>query len=111
VVGSAGAERAGALAVRIGGAVDGAPAARKPGPVPSPEQAAAYPYTPQERDLVDPRRSTVVLGDAAKVRKDLAKLRARTGADELMITATVPDHTARYRSYQLIARACGLTES
>jgi luciferase family oxidoreductase group 1 len=83
----------------------------KPGPVPSPEEAAAYPYTPRERELVDPRRSTMVLGDAAKVRKDLAKLRARTGADELMITATVPDRAARYRSYELIAAACGLTES
>jgi luciferase family oxidoreductase group 1 len=82
----------------------------KPGPLPSAEEAAAYLYTPQERELVDPRRSTMVLGDAAKVRKDLFQLRARTGADELMITAMVHDRAARYRSFELIARACGMTE-
>ena len=52
----------------------------KPGPLPSPQEAAAYPYTPQEREFVDPRRSTMVLGEAAKVRAELAELRARTGA-------------------------------
>jgi alkanesulfonate monooxygenase SsuD/methylene tetrahydromethanopterin reductase-like flavin-dependent oxidoreductase (luciferase family) len=82
----------------------------KPGPVPSPQEAAAYPYTPAEREFVDPRRSTMVLGDAAKVRKDLSKLRARTGADELMITGMVYDRAARYRSYELIARAHGMIE-
>jgi luciferase family oxidoreductase group 1 len=83
----------------------------KPGPVPSPQEAAAYPYTPEEREFVDPRRSTMVLGDAAKVRTDLSELRARTGADELMITGMVYDRAARYHSYELIARAHGMTES
>ncbi len=53
----------------------------------------------------------MVLGDPAKVRKELARLRARTGADELMITATVPDCAARLRSYELIAQACGVTRN
>lgn len=83
----------------------------KPGPVPSPDEAAEFPYTPQERELVDPRRSTMVLGDPAKVRKELARLQTRTGADELMITATVPDCAARLRSYELIAHAFGLTKT
>jgi luciferase family oxidoreductase group 1 len=82
----------------------------KPGPIPSPEQAAAYPYTPEERAFVDPRRSTMILGDAAKVRGELAELRARTGADELMITGMVYDPAARYRSFELIARAHGMLE-
>jgi len=83
----------------------------KPGPLPSPQEAAAYPYTPQEREFVDPRRSTMVLGEAAKVRAELAELRARTGADELMITGMVYDRTARLRSYELIAQAHGMIES
>jgi luciferase family oxidoreductase group 1 len=82
----------------------------KPGPVPSPQQAAAYPYTPAERDFVDPRRSTMVLGDAAEVRARLSALRASTGADELMITGMVYDRAARYRSYELIAGAHGMIE-
>jgi luciferase family oxidoreductase group 1 len=80
-------------------------------PVPSPEEAAAHPYTAQEREFVDPERSTMVLGDAAKVRKDLSELRARTGADELMLTGMVYDRAARYRSYELIAQAHGMTGS
>ena len=82
-----------------------------PGPVPSPEEAAKYQYTPEEREFVDPHRSTMVLGDADKVRKDLSELQARTGADELMLTGMVYDRAARYRSYELIAQAYGMTES
>jgi luciferase family oxidoreductase group 1 len=83
----------------------------RPGPVPSPEEAAEYPYTQEESEFVDPHRSTMVLGDADKVRKDLSELRTRTGADELMITGMVYDREARYRSYELIAQAHGMTES
>jgi luciferase family oxidoreductase group 1 len=83
----------------------------KAGPVPSPQEAAAYPYTPEESELVDPRRSTMVLGDAATVRRKLSELRARTGADELMITGMVYDRAARYRSYELIAREHGMLEA
>jgi luciferase family oxidoreductase group 1 len=82
-----------------------------PGPVPSPQEAAEYPYTAEEREYVDPRRSTMVLGDAAKVRTDLSELRARVGADELMITGMVYDRAARYRSYELIAQAHGMIEN
>jgi luciferase family oxidoreductase group 1 len=82
-----------------------------PGPVPSPQEAAEYPYTPAEREFVDPQRSTMVLGDAAKVRTALSNLRANTGADELMITGMIYGREARYRSYELIARAFGMIES
>jgi luciferase family oxidoreductase group 1 len=83
----------------------------RPGPLPSPQEAAAYPYTAAEREFVDPRRSTMVLGDAATVRAELSALRARTGADELMITGMVYDRAARYRSFELIAQAHGMIES
>jgi hypothetical protein len=53
----------------------------------------------------------MVLGDAAKVRTDLSELRARVGADELMITGMVYDRAARYRSYELIAQAHGMIEN
>lgn len=82
----------------------------RPGPVPSPQEAAEYPYTDAEREFVDPRRSTMVLGDAVKVHRELTQLRASTGADELMITGMVHDRAARYRSYELIARAHGMIE-
>jgi hypothetical protein len=43
------------------------------------------------------------------VRRGLAELRARTGADELMIAGQVHGHEDRRRSYELIARAHGMT--
>jgi luciferase family oxidoreductase group 1 len=79
-----------------------------PGPVPTPQEAAAYQYSPLEREFADARLATMVLGDGDQVRTGLAELRGRTGADELMITAMVADRTARLRSFELIAEAHGL---
>jgi luciferase family oxidoreductase group 1 len=80
------------------------------GPLPSPQDATEYPYTPEERAFVDPRRSTMVLGTGPEVHAALCHLRRRTGADELMITGMVHDRAARYRSYELIAQAHGLLD-
>ena len=79
-----------------------------PGRIPTPEEAAAYPYSPFERDFVDSWTANVVLGDGEQVRAGLAALQARTGADELMITGMVHGREARLRSFELIARAHGL---
>jgi len=80
----------------------------RPGLVPTPEEAEAHPYTELERDFIDSWLSNVVIGDPAKVREGLEELRARTGADELMVTTNIHGHEARQRSYQLIAEAWGL---
>ncbi|MEZ0073067.1 LLM class flavin-dependent oxidoreductase [Planotetraspora sp. GP83] len=80
----------------------------RPGPVPTPEEAQAYPYTPAEAEFVRDRLSTVVYGDADGVRAGLEALRERTGADELMITTMVHGGAARLRSYELIAKAYGM---
>ncbi|GAA4195147.1 LLM class flavin-dependent oxidoreductase [Microbispora amethystogenes] len=80
----------------------------RPGRMPTPEEALAYPYTPIERDFVRDRLSTVVHGDAETVRAGLEELRKRTGADELMITTMVHGAPARLRSHELVARAYGM---
>jgi luciferase family oxidoreductase group 1 len=80
-----------------------------PGPVPTPEEAAAYQYSLVEREFAETRLATMVLGDGEQVRAGLAELRGRTGADELMITTMVADPQARLRSFELIAVAHGLT--
>jgi alkanesulfonate monooxygenase SsuD/methylene tetrahydromethanopterin reductase-like flavin-dependent oxidoreductase (luciferase family) len=82
-----------------------------PGRIPTPEQAAAYPYNQVEQDFVDAWLANFVLGDPEQVRSGLAQLRARTGADELMITGQVHGHEDRRRSYELIARVHGLIGS
>lgn len=80
----------------------------RPGRVPTPEEAQAYPYSPIEEEFVRERLSTVVHGDPEGVRTGLEELRKRTGADELMITTQIHGGTARLRSYELIARAYGM---
>jgi luciferase family oxidoreductase group 1 len=80
----------------------------RPGLVPTPEQAEAYPYSELEREFVDAWLSNVVVGDPEQVRAGLQELRKRTGADELMVTSNIHGHAARRRSYELVAKAWGL---
>ncbi|HVF32379.1 MAG TPA: LLM class flavin-dependent oxidoreductase [Acidimicrobiales bacterium] len=73
----------------------------------SPEDAAAYSYTPMEREVL---RSTVaetssVVGGPDEVRARLLELTARTGADELMILTSTFGHKDRLRSYELLREA------
>ena len=80
----------------------------RPGLYPTPEEAAAHPFTPLEREVLAGWTSTQVVGSPATVREGLERLREHTRADELMITTMVHDHGERQRSYELVADACGL---
>jgi luciferase family oxidoreductase group 1 len=77
----------------------------RPSTLPSPEEAAAYEYTPEERAFVDSWTATHVVGSPETVRHALITLQQRTGADELMLTTNVHSHADRVRSYRLIAQA------
>jgi luciferase family oxidoreductase group 1 len=74
-----------------------------PGPLPSPEEAMAYPYTPAERRLADTYRSMQVVGDPHAVRARLEDLAEHTTADEVMVTTNLYEHAERLRSYELLA--------
>jgi luciferase family oxidoreductase group 1 len=80
----------------------------RPGLVPSPEEAAAYAFSSLEREFVDDWLGNVVHGEPAEVRAGLDALAARTGVQELMVTANVHTPAARLRSYELIADAYGM---
>jgi luciferase family oxidoreductase group 1 len=75
----------------------------RPGPLPSPEQAANYPYTSLDRQLMEQRGQHTVVGDPKQVAEQLTELVARTGAQELMVTTQAWDHAARLHSYELVA--------
>lgn len=77
-------------------------------PIPTPEEALAYPYTEHDRQVARGYRDLVFVGNPARVRGEIEKLVEETGADEIMVTTTVHDHAARRRSYELIAREFGL---
>ena len=75
------------------------------GPVPSPEEAAAYRYTPQERAFIDASTSTHLIGEPDAVRSGLLDLQARTGADEIMLSTRAHSLEARIQSLTLVAAA------
>ncbi len=77
-------------------------------PIPTPEEALAYPYTPRERAVADSYRSLVIVGSPETAHRELSRLAAETGSDEVMVTATIHSHAARLRSYELLAEAGGL---
>lgn len=83
---------------------------RRPGLVPTPEEAEAYEFSPMERELVD-GWNTNVRGTPDQVRSGLDELQKRTGADELMITAFAYSADVRAHPYELIADAYGLPEA
>jgi luciferase family oxidoreductase group 1 len=74
-----------------------------PGPFPSPEEAAAYPYADWERQAVEERMAKQVIGAPDTVRKQLEELLAATGVQELMVMSTTHDPADRLRSLRLLA--------
>jgi luciferase family oxidoreductase group 1 len=77
----------------------------RPGPVPTPEEAAAHDWTDQERQLAAQRRRFMSVGTPEQVREDLERRRTYADADELIITTQVHDLAEREQSYELIAKA------
>lgn len=75
----------------------------RPIPLPTPEEAAAYPYTDIERVFIEDRASSSIIGSPETVHKGLETLLADSAADELMITTMVHDQADRVRSYELVA--------
>jgi luciferase family oxidoreductase group 1 len=80
----------------------------RPGPLPTPQEAAEYQFTPSEHRIVQSRRASQVLGGPESVRRQLEDLLTSTGADELMLTTMVFDQADRLRSYQRVAELAGL---
>lgn len=75
----------------------------RPGLLPSPAEALAYPYTPAERAKMRAYRAHRLAGGPSTVRAQLSELAARTEADEVMITTMIHGHAERLRSYELLA--------
>ena len=77
-------------------------------PLASPEEAAVYPYSVVERELIARNRARLFVGTRSGVMQRLQPLIEATKADELMITTMIYDHTARRHSFELLAEAFGL---
>ncbi len=79
----------------------------RPGPLPSPEEAAAHAWTAAERHVADGAPGVVLAGTPGDVAGRLRELVRTTGADELMVVTQVHDHAERERSHELLAREWG----
>jgi luciferase family oxidoreductase group 1 len=77
-------------------------------PLASPDEAAAYPYAPIDRERIARQRNRLIVGGVETIKKRLLPLVEATRADEIMVTTMVYDHAARRHSYELLAQAFGL---
>src|SRR6266849_5309060 len=77
----------------------------RPGPLPPPVDDIAAVLSPLERAMVAQSLSCAVVGSPETARRGLDAFIARTGADEIMITAQIFDHAARLRSFEIAAAA------
>ena len=77
----------------------------RPGKVPTPEEAAAYPYSAMERSFIEDRQSSQHIGAPGTVIDGLTDLIKQTGVDELMITTQTHDPADRLHSFDLVAAA------
>ena len=80
----------------------------KLGPVVSPEEAAAYPFTDQEREIVAQTTAEHIVGDPDTVHRGLVALAERTGADELMVSTRAHSYATRSKSLSLVADRWGM---
>jgi luciferase family oxidoreductase group 1 len=73
-------------------------------PFPTPEDAAAHPFTEEERGVLADFGAQQAVGTPEDVARRLAQLAGETGADELMLFTPVHDLRARVRSYELVKK-------
>ncbi|MBT9596920.1 MAG: LLM class flavin-dependent oxidoreductase [Vitreoscilla sp.] len=79
------------------------------GPLPRPiaPEALEAMWSPAEKAGVERMLAASATGSAETVRRQLGALIDRTQADELIVAGAVHDHTARLRSYELLASLAG----
>ena len=75
----------------------------RPGKLPPPVENFEQQLDPRARALLAHSLSCSIVGSPETVRRGLDDFVARSGADELMVTAQIFDPRARLRSYELLA--------
>jgi luciferase family oxidoreductase group 1 len=72
-------------------------------PLPSPDEASRYVYSPQERVVVEMNRARHFIGTPERVASMIRNIAADTGADEVMVTTMVYGREERFWIYEAIA--------
>ncbi|TVR74207.1 MAG: LLM class flavin-dependent oxidoreductase [Sphaerobacteraceae bacterium] len=81
----------------------------QPTPIPSPEEAIKYQYSPMEERIGEAFLQIQTVGGPDTVRQKLETLAERTRADEIMVTSNIFSHEERKRSFDRIATVFDLT--
>jgi luciferase family oxidoreductase group 1 len=74
-----------------------------PGPLPPPVESMDSVWTDAEAVGVQQAFREAIVGSAETVTKGIAAFVKRTGVDELMVTASIYDHAARLRSFEIVS--------
>ena len=77
----------------------------QPAPLPTLAEAKAHPFTALEREQARAYRGRQIIGSPATVRAQIEALVEQSGVEELMAMTNISEHTARLRSYELLAEA------
>ncbi|AGT31963.1 hypothetical protein M493_08420 [Geobacillus genomosp. 3] len=72
---------------------------------PSPEKAAAYPYSPYERKRVEDNRRRMIVGSPARIKDQLYRLSEAYETEEIMLVTITYDFNDKLASFRLIAEA------
>jgi luciferase family oxidoreductase group 1 len=76
-----------------------------PGPLPPPVDTMDGIWTETEAVGVQHAFREAIVGSPESVKKGIEAFVRRTGVDELMVTASIYDHAARLRSFEIVAQA------
>lgn len=79
------------------------------GAFPSIEEADAYPYTEQDRAIIDGSAGRSFYGDPEQCRAYITSMAEQFGVDEVVVLTICHDAAARQKSYELLAQAFSLT--
>jgi luciferase family oxidoreductase group 1 len=74
-----------------------------PGPLPPPVDTMEGVWTDAEAAGVHQAFGEAIVGSPESVKKGIGAFVRRTGIDELMMTASIHDHAARLRSFEIVA--------
>ena len=74
-----------------------------PGQLPPPLDNPDAAFSPVERATLNHVLREAIVGSRETVAENIQSFLARTGVDELMVTAQIFDHTARVRSFEIVA--------
>ncbi len=75
----------------------------RPAPLPPPLEGYLESAGPAERAMLDGVLSCSAVGTSGDIRASVTAFIERTGADELMLTSQIYNHSARLRSYEIAA--------